>query len=305
MAIAWLVFQKLVSFFLLMLVGLYLMKKEIFNQTVTLQLSKLLTMLVAPSLFVASFMSASFSVEKLYFLGVTILAAFVILAVRILFLSWIPSFEAIDTYAILFANVGFMGTPLALAIGGTETVFYISGFVLVNQLAQWTYGVYLITKDRRRIQLRQLFVNPASIATAIGLLLFCLPFDLPQPVSDAIHSFAQLNTPLSTVVLGTYFYQVAFSDIFGQLKAYWTAFFRLIVTSLLSLLLIWLLPIEHQEVKLALTIASCAPSALNTALLSQVFGGDYAYGSRLVLLTTSLSLLTIPLMILLASFLYL
>lgn len=46
----------------------------------------------------------------------------------------------------------------------------------------------------------------------------------------------------------------------------------MIVTSLFSLLLIWILPTSNLAIKLSLSIASISPSALNTALLSQVFG---------------------------------
>jgi predicted permease len=148
-------------------------------------------------------------------------------------------------------------------------------------------------------------MNPATIATVIGLFLFVLPFSLPGVLTDSINTFAQLNTPLSTLVLGSYFYKTAFKDIFLYKPAYYTTFLRMVLTSLISVALIWLLPIDSHAMKLALTIASCSPSALNTALLSQVFGGDYEYGSRLVLLTTVFSLISIPVMMALASYLYL
>ena len=50
MAIAGLVFQKLLVLFLLMLAGLFLAQRQILTKEVTLQLSKLLTRFVAPSL---------------------------------------------------------------------------------------------------------------------------------------------------------------------------------------------------------------------------------------------------------------
>ena len=143
------------------------------------------------------------------------------------------------------------------------------------------------------------------IATVIGLFLFIQPFKLPLVARDAIDAFADLNTPLSTIVLGSYFYKVKFKEVFLYWPAYYTAFLRLFVTALISILTIWLLPIHSDPVKLALSIAVISPAALNTALLSQVYGGEYEYGSRLVLLTTVLSLLTIPLNMTVASLLYL
>ncbi|MGT2756582.1 AEC family transporter [Streptococcus ovuberis] len=306
MLIASMVFQKLIVLFCLMAMGYYLAKKEILTPKVTRQLSKLLTTYVAPSLFISSFLKADYSLRSLQFLLLTIGMAFGILGSRILVVRYLmPRKRAIDTYAVLFANVGFLGTPLAFAVGGQEAVFYISGFVVANQILQWTYGIYLLTGDRKRIALKNALINPASISTAIGLILFMFPYDLPTVASEAIASFALLNTPLSTLVLGTYFYKASWTDVFCYLPAYWTAFLRLIITSALSILLIYCLPIGTPSLKLALTIASCSPSAMNTALFSQVYGNDYGYGSRLVLLTTILSLLSLPLMMGIASQLYL
>lgn len=306
MSIAVLVFQKLVVLFLLMLLGLYFAQKQIFNKEVTLQLSKLLTRFVAPSLFVSSFMAQTFSWEKCYLLFLMILAAFTLLLTRMVLVHFLlPQDRTTDQYAALFANVGFMGTPLAFAVGGADAVFFISGFVVANQTMQWTYGLYLISKDKSIINWKSLWLNPAIIGTVIGLTLFALPFKLPLVFSDAIKSFALLNTPLSTLVLGSYFYKSSLKELFLYKPAYYTSFLRLIVTALFSIVLIWLLPVSSHDLKLALTIASISPTALNTALLSQVYGGDYEYGSRLVLLTTVLSLVTIPLTISVASLLYL
>ncbi|MEY8462148.1 AEC family transporter [Streptococcus merionis] len=305
MSIAFMVFQKLLVLFLLMGMGCFL-AQNILTKDVTRQLSKLLTTYVAPSLFVATFLKATFSSDRLIYLLITIAMAFFILIIRIILTRFlVPKGRSIDTYAVLFANVGFLGTPLALAVGGEDAVFYISGFVVANQIMQWTYGIYLITQDKTKVSLRSALLNPASISTAIGLVCFVLPFTFPTVLTDAVSSFAQLNTPLSTLVLGTYFYKVNWRDVFCYLPAYWTAFLRLIVTSLVSIVLIWLLPLDVTALKLALTIASCSPTAMNAALLSQVYGGDYQYGSRLVLLTTTLSLISFPIMMGVASWLYL
>ncbi|EHJ51626.1 AEC family transporter [Streptococcus macacae] len=306
MAIAGLVFQKLIVLFLLMLMGLFLAQRQILTKEVTFQLSNLLTRFVAPSLFISSFIYQDFSLKRLVLLISMIGSAFLLLVTRIFFVSFLlPKERATDQYAVLFANVGFMGTPLAFAVGGKEAVFFISGFVVANQIMQWTYGLYLIAQDKSIINWRSILVNPAMIATVIGLALFIIPFKLPVVFRGAIDSFADLNTPLSTIVLGSYFYKADIKEIFLYKPAYYTAFLRLCLTALLSILTIWILPIDSSSVKLALSIAAVSPAALNTALLSQVYGGNYEYGSRLVLLTTILSLIFIPLNMALASLLYL
>ncbi|MGT2801241.1 hypothetical protein SAMN02910293_01603 [Streptococcus henryi] len=306
MAIAGLVFQKLVVLFLIMGVGIFLTHKEIFTKDVTFRLSKLLTTYVAPSLFVSSFISQDFSLQRLYLLLIMIGFAFFLLITRIVLVKFLLADDRnMDQYATLFANVGFMGTPLAEAVGGANAVFFISGFVVANQIMQWTYGIFLISNGKTKINFRSVLTNPAMIATVIGLLFFVAPFDLPVELTDTVATIAKLNTPLSTLVLGSYFYKANFKEIFLYKPAYYSAFLRLFVTSAISIFMIWLLPVDAYDMKLALTIASSSPTAMNAALLSQVYGGDYEYGSRLVLLTTVLSLVSIPLMMSLAATLYL
>ncbi len=306
MAIAGLVFQKLVVLFLIMGVGIFLTHKEIFTKDVTFRLSKLLTTYVAPSLFVSSFISQDFSLQRLYLLLIMIGFAFFLLITRIVLVKFLLADDRnMDQYATLFANVGFMGTPLAEAVGGANAVFFISGFVVANQIMQWTYGIFLISNGKTKINFRSVLTNPAMIATVIGFLFFVAPFDLPVELTDTVATIAKLNTPLSTLVLGSYFYKANFKEIFLYKPAYYSAFLRLFVTSAISIFMIWLLPVDAYDMKLAFTIASSSPTAMNAALLSQVYGGDYEYGSRLVLLTTVLSLVSIPLMMSLAATLYL
>lgn len=306
MEIAYVVLQKLIVLCLLMGVGVHLMQRDIFTRDLTKQLSKLLTVYVVPTLFVSAFISSDFSLLRLKLLIVTILSAALILLTRALLLHFIvPVSRPMDKYAAMFSNAGFMGVPLATAAGGMDAVFFISGFILVNQMTQWTYGLFLITKKRSSISFRSAILNPAAIGTVIGVTLFCLPLHLPTVLIDTVNTFTELNTPLATLVLGTYFYKVNLKEVFFYKPAYYTAFLRLILTAGFSIILIWLLPIEERSVKLALTIASISPTALNAALLSQVYGGDYEYSSRLVLLTTMFSMLTIPVWMTVAGYLYL
>lgn len=186
--------------FLLMAIGCVLMRLEIFTKDVTYHLSKLLTMLVAPSLFISSFISRTFNLKSLIELGIIILFSFFIILTCILLVHLLlPKHRTTDKYATIFANVVFMGTPLAFAVEGQDAVFYISGFVVANQISQWTYGIYLISNDTSKSAI----LNPVAIATFIGLLLFILPIQIPYVLKDTVNTFAQLNTPLATLVLGS------------------------------------------------------------------------------------------------------
>ncbi|WP_301425874.1 hypothetical protein [Carnobacterium sp.] len=62
------------------------------------------------------------------------------------------------------------------------------------------------------------------------------------------------------------------------------------------------MPLDNYLVFFVLAIATSAPIAVNTALFSQLYGGDYEYGARLVVLSTLLSLISMPLVLSIAEF---
>src|SRR5699024_2283889 len=92
--------------------------------------------------------------------------------------------------------------------------------------------------------------------------------------------------------------------IFTNRTSYKASLMRLVITPILAIIIIKLLPINNSEVELVMTIASVAPAAANTAILGRVFGGNYEYGARIVVLSSLFSILTIPLMLQFATFIY-
>ena len=73
-------------------------------------------------------------------------------------------------FGSIFANCGFMSLPLQEVMLGADGTLYGSAYVIMFNLVVWSYGVYLISGDKRYIQPKKLFVNP-GIA---GLLIGCL-----------------------------------------------------------------------------------------------------------------------------------
>ena len=55
------------------------------------------------------------------------------------------------------------------------------------------------------------------------------------------------------------------------------------------------------EIKKVVLIAMATPVGLTVPMFSQMYGGDYEYGAKLVSLSTLLSLITIPIILYLAN----
>ncbi|MDE1548988.1 AEC family transporter [Jeotgalibaca caeni] len=286
--------EQMLTMFTLIIFGFILVKANVINSEGARQISTILSMYVMPAAMIASF-NAPFDSDRLRLFGWAVVAGLLTLGSRILLNELIFKKEdRIDKYAATFANSGFFGIPIVMSLIGLEGVFFMTAFIMCNNILQWTYGRALISGDRKAMTLKKAFTNPGMVGAIVGLAIYILQIPLPTFVWNAVDSMAALNTSLAMIIIGSYLANSNLGEIFVHWHAYKSVFMRLIVTPLLAILIIYLLPINNTEVELVLTIASVAPAAVNTAILGRLFGGDYHYGARMVVLSSIFSILTIP-----------
>lgn len=288
------ILQQMLTMSLLILFGFLLVRAKVINSEGARQISTILSMYVMPSAMIASF-HADFDANRMQLFFWAVAAAAITIASRILLNRFMfKKEERIDQYAATFPNSGFFGIPIVMSLIGVEGVFFMTAYIMVNNITQWTYGQFLISGNAKAMTPKKAFLNPGMIGALIGLSLYITQLPLPNFVWNTVNSVAALNTSLAMIIIGSYLANSNFSQLFQYKRAYLVAFMRLIITPIVSILIIFALPINNLEVELVLTIASVAPSAVNTAILGRLFGGDYEYGARLVVLTSLFSILTIP-----------
>lgn len=288
------ILEQMLTMFALMIFGFALVKAKVLNSEGARQISTILSMYVMPAAMISSF-NADFDINRLKLFGWAVVAGFATIGSRILLNKFVFKTEdRIDKYAATFSNAGFYGIPLVMALIGVEGVFFMTAYIMCNNIMQWTYGRVLISGDTNAMTPKKAFANPGMIGALIGLTLYITQLPVPQFAWNAVSSMASLNTSLAMIIIGSYLANTNFSEIFNNAYAYRSVIMRLVITPLIAIFIIYLLPINNPEVEIVLTIASVAPSAVNTAILGRLFGGDYHYGARLVVLSSIFSILTIP-----------
>ena len=101
--------------------------------------------------------------------------------------------------------------------------------------------------------------------------------------------------------VGVYLAQIDIRDLIRRKALYAVAGTRLLLIPALSLVLLCLLPAEMHDMKLALLLACSCPVGVNVAVYAQLHGKDYGYAVETVILSTALSLLSIPCIVWIAS----
>lgn len=290
-----LLLKQNILIFLYLLIGYFLFRKKLIGISGSADIGRMLLHIVMPAAILKAYMT-SYTPERLIGLVLSFLAALLALLLAI-FISRIffKKEQAIERFGAAFSNAGFIGIPLVQMTLDEEAVFYISSFVALLNILQWTYGVFILTGDRNTFSFQKLRTNPVILSFLGGLLLFFLPVTLPDLLTGMIGSLAAMNGPLAMIVLGTYLAQVSPGSLFKEKLAYRSSFVRLILIPILTIILLGFFPAEYHTLKLAVLIAASAPIGSNVAIFAQLYGQDYTRAVKEVCLSTLLCMITLPL----------
>ncbi|MCI9192763.1 MAG: AEC family transporter [Acutalibacter muris] len=298
------VFQQTLTMAIYMLVGFALFKGGKITKEGSKSLANLLVWLIIPAVIINSF-CVELSLEKLRALGLSALLAAVALVVSAAISHFAFKKSPVDNFAAAFSNCGFMGIPLVRAGFGDEAVFLLVGFVVLLNLLQWTYGAALLKGDKGAVSLKGVLLNPITVGTAAGVVLFVtgLGSRLPGVLGGAIGGLAALNSPVAMLVLGIYMAQTSLKETVMSPRLYVLSAVRLLLIPAVTLALLTPLPVDL-TMKYVILLGASAPVGANVAVYAQLYGKDYSYACRTVVLSTVLSILTLPVLVAAAGILW-
>ncbi len=291
--------------YLIASVGFVADKTKIFVQADGKRLVDLLFNLILPITIVNTFLSMERTPEHIKGLAIAFaLAALThLLGVGISSLTFRKRSKmerGIYHYATTFSNAAFLALPLAQSVVGEEGVFYSACYVAVFNVFAFTYGIHEISGGKAKINAKNLILNPGSMSVIIGIPLFLLQLKLPGFVTDTMSRVAACNSPMAMIVFGTFFANCNFKNIFIKKEIYFVSFLRLIAIPVIMLLVFRLIGVEG-NMRIALTISASAPIATNTAMYAAKYENDTALPSELVGQTSVFGILTMPVIVALAS----
>ena len=280
-----------------MMIGYFLYKKKLVSAGGSADIGRILLYIVMPAAILKSYL-ADFSRERLEGLFVSFLAALLslllsIAAARIAF----SKEQGIERFGAAFSNAGFIGIPLVQMTLGEEAVFYVSSYVALLNILQWTYGLVTITGDRSLISVKRLRTNPILLSFLAGIALFLLPVSLPETAENVVGTIAAMNGPLAMIVLGVYLGQVPLRSLFSGRVVYRCTLVRLIVIPVLTMALLFVFPEKYHMLKLTILIAASAPVGSNVSIFAQLYGQDYMQSVKEVTFSTLLCIITLPLIL--------
>lgn len=318
--IAW----QVVTMIVLAAVGYVMFRAGKISQEGSKSMGNLLIFLSLPCVIINSFLVER-TPERITGFFLSALMALLVLVLSMIISRLILGRHAIDNFAGSFANPGFFGVPLIVASVGQGGVFYIAAFIAFLNLLQWTYGVsllensdengLLVKKETKQAGSKQsgkavaslakrFLTAPFMIAILIGMFFFLTGIPMPSVFAKSVSYIAGLNTPIAMFAIGVYMAQTDILRMFAKPRLYLVSLVRMIIIPAVAIALLSILPASMNEMKLAVLIAAACPVGSNVAVYAQLHNKDFAYAVETVVISTLLSIITLPLVVGLAGMLF-
>ena len=287
--------------------GWVMIKRGMLAERSISDLSRVLLFVAQPCLAVYSFFGVDFSLPLLGRLGIFALLTFSVMLVMMLgaFLILRRKYERaiyrIITIATAFSNCAFFGIPIIDVLipdGSPELIAYTTVFAVVMNVVGWTVGAAIIAGNTTYMSVKKIFLNPAMIGLIVAMTVFIFDIPLGASLEKMIATAGTMATPLSMVIMGMRLGTVRLSSLFTEPKVYATILVKQIVMPLVAFLLVVFLPIDS-DTKQAFFIICACPVASVVLNFAEILGEGQREAANTVLLSTILSILTLPVMMLL------
>lgn len=293
---------KVAVILILILVGCFITKRGILTERGASEITTVLIKLVTPCVIINSFVGNEGELDAVLLIMAMVLPAvwqLMGLGLSLLVFRKEPQErQKVLRFSVIFSNVGFMGIPLVQGIVGDKGVIYASFGVVVFNLLCWTYG-YSMMSGGARLDLKTVLLNPGVVGLVIGLPVYFLKLQLPGIIAEPLGYIADLNTPLAMLVVGSYIARADLRSFMSDLSVYKVSLLRLIAVPAAMLGVLMLLRPE-KDLFLATVVQAATPVAANAVLFAVQYKRDSELASKLVAVSTVLSILTIPVLTILA-----
>lgn len=305
MNISILLMQQIVQLFLMIFMGYLIVKTGLVRDDDSKVLSKIILYLIVPCVIINAF-QVDYTTDTVKGLLIAFAASVmtqVILLVVISVAGRLLHLNEVEVASVYYSNSGNLIVPIVTFILGQEWVLYGCVFMSVQLVFLWTHCKKIISREAS-YDWKKIILNINMISIFIGVILFFTGIRLPEIIGNTLASVGTMIGPASMIVTGMLFAGMNLKQIFANKRVYFITFLRLIVVPLIALVLIKLSNLasfsaDGNKIMLIVFLAIITPSASTVTQMCQVYGNDSKYASAINVMTTLLSIITMPVMVML------
>ena len=225
----------------------------------------------------------------------------IVLALGLRALHGLKERSAARTFAVSVGiyNYSYIPLPLALLLFDKATTGVLFLVIIGVETALWTLGVWTLTGGRPGQNWRRI-LNAPLIAIGLALVLNALGLNahLPAPLLTGVHWLGQCAIPLALMLIGALMadHLHEFHSQSGWRVIGAAVLLRQVVLPIGFLLAAKYLP-ASVELKRVIVLEAAMPAAVFPIVMARHYQGDPATAMRVVIGTSVVGLVTIPLWI--------
>ncbi|MBR3995714.1 MAG: AEC family transporter [Clostridia bacterium] len=306
--------SKVINLFFIMIMGVVLRKAGVLDKKSTSAMSAMLVNITNPFLVICA-MQKEFEPalvrNSFIILGLSVFMHILTAIIGTVSFRFekTRSKEKIYSFAMIFANCGFLGYPVLQAFLGDELgLFYGVFFTLFFNIFCWSYGVVLMNDGKGldgRTMFRKIFLNPSFISAILGFVFFMLEIKIPVFIGEGMNLIGNMTFPLSMLIVGSLFCELDMLSVFRDKIIFWYMALKLILFPVAMIfvsqfLIVELMQLPNMFAYLLVTMCSM-PAASNTAIMADYYNADKLLAAKTVSVSTLFSVVTIPTIMIIAS----
>ena len=305
----------------LFLVPGYLIRKfKVADENVAHVLSQLLVYVATPAMLFGAFIRVyDASSMNDFLLVLALITAFLLISYfgsDYMFPCSIPEGRRkVLRFGTTFQNAGNLGTPLILYTLGKDYVFYVQAAMLVFNFLAFTLGRYLYTGDKKHLSPKEAIFNPGLLPTLSGFIFYVTGLGgwmvnhsasggalgmLLSLIISMLDGLANMVAPLTMIIIGIRLADLDLKEILTEGWMYLMLFYRLLlIPAVLGVCLLVLsrTGILPADVCAVVLIIYSTPCAALTTVFAELYDCDSVYASKLVAVSTLVSVFTMPIII--------
>ncbi len=279
MSMALIVFNKLLSMFLMIAVGWIFVRSGMLKSQESRALSMLSLYVVCP----VAIMNA-FEVEPTSeVISGLLLALFFAILTHVIFIVGVKLLQRplrlseIERASIIYSNAGMIAIPVVTAILGPEWVIYTCAYNAVQLCLLWTHCRILVSGESR-IEPKKILLNPNIIAIIVGMIMLFTGFRFPGPISGAIDDVAAMLGPVGMMITGMIIGGVPLKKLVSMGRVWLVVLMRLFAApGIMALIakfggLTALIP-NGETVLLVSLLSIAGPSGATVMQMAQIYRG--------------------------------
>lgn len=303
MQISILLAQQIAQLFLILIMGYAVVKAGLLKASDSKVLSVLMVYLVCPCMILNAFqIEDTPDIRRgLVYAMIVAAAMHVVLLAFTALLRRPLKLDVIEQVNTIYSNAGALVIPLVQALLGSEYVIYSCAFIIVQTVLIWTHANACL-QGSFSFQWKKLLENVNILAILAGMLLYLTHWQLPGMLQNTVTNMGSMIGPMGMLLAGMAIAEKPLRDVFCTRRNYLPTVLRLVVCPLVVLVLLlvchassWVA--DGKNILMTVYLAAITPACATVTSMAQLYDRDAAHSSALYVLTTLLSIITMPVMI--------